>query len=632
MDHMKKNHEVLLTYLQKQSTPVPSTQLAEVLHVSSRSIKNYIQEINAMMPNRIRSSKQGYMLSKQAAALPQIDSIPQTYAERSSYIIKEFFVKQVTSLDIYDLCDALYLSYSSIKALLQKMNQDHQVDHIRFQCKNDEVFVSGSERDKRKFLTSILYKEAKGNVVDLMLLKQMFPMIDVEYINQVLHTRFKEENCYINDFGYMNLNLHFTVMLHSMLTSPDTHPFDPNQLELQTASLVDQITNEIQSHFQLGFQESELEEIRAMINMNIHMCQINSNEDLIQSVGNDTYELTKELIFSLNRQYHLDLQEQTLLLPLSLHIKNLKERWMHHTSLHNPLLDTLQESCPLLFDCALYAANFLYEHCHMRISNDEIAYIAMHIGADIERLDEDHHKLRCVLLCPDYQKNRSRIYNYLLIHFDSQIQIVQCVSFLHEVQDSSYDVLFTTIPVEDEAHMIITIPLFPANKDLAMIFHSLESVFEVRKRKILWQEFDHFFSPTLFYYDDQGKQDKYDILTLLCDRCWQEGHVSTTFYQDVIQRDEAASTAFGRIAIPHSMKMDAFHTKVALALSPSGIAWNERSVNVVLLVAINQKDSYLFKELYEALISFFNQDHIMELIKNIDTFEGFKEIIYRFSI
>lgn len=624
---MKKNHELVIACLQKQAAPISSTQLAKLLHVSSRTIKNYMQEINASHPGYILSSKQGYLLSKQIPAISKDCFVPQTYSERASYIIKEFFVHQVESIDIYTLCDELYLSYSSIKALLQKMNQEYKGNEIHFVCKNDIVYVMGTQRNKRRFLTSILYKEAKGNLIDLSVLKQMFEAIDVEYIDALLHERFKQANCYINDFGYMNLNLHITVMLHSILTKQE-HVTEKVSL---TSSIEDQIIDALQQHFHMHLQKAEAEEMRTMIRMNIHMCQINNEEDLIESIGEDIYQLTKDLIHALNKQYHLDLHEQTLLLPLSLHLKNLMERLAHHTSLHNPLLDTLQSSCPLLFDCALYAADFLYQRCHKEVNKDEIAYIAMHIGADIERIDADVHKLKCILLCPDYQETRSRIYNYLLIHFDAQIQILQCVSFLHEIQEEEYDVLFSTVPVELSAHTLIAIPPFPSTKDLAHIFHSLESVLELRKRRILWQEFDHFFSSDLFYYDDTHSMEKTDILKLLCEKCWKQGHVSASFYQDVCNRDKAASTAFGRIAIPHSMKMDALHTKVALALSPQGILWDTQVVNVVLLIAINEKDSHLFKELYEALISFFQEDSIMSLLKDITSFQGFKDILSRFN-
>jgi len=393
---MKKNHELLLNVLRKQNKPISSTKLAELLSVSSRSVKNYVNEINAEHPNTILACKQGYTFNSQAAFTAGKDLVPQTYAERSSYIIKEFFVHHRTQLDLYELCDILYLSYSSIKSLLQKMNKEYEPNKIRFQCRNDLLYVTGSERDKRRFLTSIIYKEATGNLVDISVLKEMFPAIDVMYINELLHTCFKKENCYINDFGYMNLNLHITVMLNSILNQPKTVSLSADKkLENPLAAT---IIHQLQQHFHVVFQNNEIEEMASMIMMNIHMCQINSPKEIQKSVGDAVYQLSKELIAALNQQYHLRIQEQTLLLPLALHLKNLLARVNQNTTLHNPLLDTIQSACPILFDCALYAADFLYQHCHIQISKDEVAYLAMHIGADVERQDQDVHKLKCVLL------------------------------------------------------------------------------------------------------------------------------------------------------------------------------------------------------------------------------------------
>lgn len=629
---MKKNHELLLACLKHQSAPISSSALGELLHVSSRSIKNYVVEINAQIPDYILSSKQGYYLNPQAQIITKVEDVPQTYGERASYIIKEFFVYQKERLDIYEVCDMLYLSYSSVKSLLQKMNKEYEGNKIRFQCKNDEIYVSGSERDKRRFLTSIVYKEATGHLVDIAVLKQMFPAIDVTYINHLLHTCFKEDNCYINDFGYMNLNLHITVMLNSILNHPKsnipTHHMDEIKVKDRVAF---KIIEALQDHFQVSFEASEVEEMAAMISMNIHMCQINSQADIIDSVGSDIYHITRDLIHSLNTHYHLHIQEKTLLLPLSLHIKNLIERIKHHTSLHNPLLDTIQHSCPILFDCALYAADFLYQHFHIEISNDEIAYIAMHIGSDIERQDEDIHKLKCVLLCPDYQKNCSHIYNFLLIHFDSQINIVQCVSFAHEITEINYDILFTTIPVQMEDVTIIQLSPFTSSIDIRDVFNELEEVIAKRKLAVLHEEFNQFFSADLFYDVQEEACSKLDIISALHNKLLQHGHVTADFFHDVVKRDEAASTAFGKIAIPHSMKMNAIHTKVALAISHDGILWDEHLVHVVLLIAINEKDSYIFKELYEALITFFTQDNIMNLLRDIHSFEAFKDIILRFT-
>ncbi|MFQ7536008.1 MAG: PTS sugar transporter subunit IIA [Clostridium sp.] len=39
------------------------------------------------------------------------------------------------------------------------------------------------------------------------------------------------------------------------------------------------------------------------------------------------------------------------------------------------------------------------------------------------------------------------------------------------------------------------------------------------------------------------------------------------------RRENAATTAFGGIAIPHAVEMDAMKTSIAVAISKNGIQW-----------------------------------------------------------
>lgn len=59
-----------------------------------------------------------------------------------------------------------------------------------------------------------------------------------------------------------------------------------------------------------------------------------------------------------------------------------------------------------------------------------------------------------------------------------------------------------------------------------------------------------------------------------------------------------------------------------------GILWGNRKVHVVLLAAINDVDRRLFTDIYEALISLFDQDDIYQEIRNVKTFEEFRSFIY----
>lgn len=627
---MKKKHEALLKVLSDAAQPISSRQLANQLQVTSRSIKNYVTELNELFPNLIFSNAKGYTLCRTAQLKTVLNHIPQTFQERSSYIIRQFFINHERSIDIYKLCDELYISYSSVKLLLNRMNQEYQQANISFRCRNDEIYVEGNERDKRKFVTNVIYQESNGRFVDLSVLKDIFFYLDIDYLHTLLQTSFKSFNYYINDFGYINLSLHLTIILDRILNGNtlDHSQMDRNYEYHEVCNL---IITQLEQHFQIHFSPNERHEINELIDTNLCLCLANNQQELKDIVGAEIYNITHSLIDSINRQYDLSLNQDTLLFPLALHFKNLFARYENNTYLKNPLLDTIQNSCPMLFDCAIFISNYLENEYHIQITNDEIAYLAMHIGAEVERQNKEHKKLKCILLCPDYHNNRSELYHHLLIHFDSQITITATYSYEDEIPPTPFDILFTTIQPKQAYQHVVVIPPLKSAVDLKTVFNRIQEILDRKKLQTLSQHCGKFFHEDLFYRHQSIEESKDEVIFQLYKKLKAMDFVRPSFFDDVMKREAAASTSFGQVAIPHSMKMDAKHTAIALALSSAGIPWNHHLVHVVLLVAINEAESHLFRELYEGLILLFSQDDVLDQIQACTSFEAFMQVLQTYT-
>ena len=556
---------------------------------------------------------------------PSVNGIPQTFEERSSYLIRRFFIQHAETIDIYELCDELYLSYSSIKLLLGRMNKKYEAMHCRFACRSDAVYVEGSERDKRRFLTSIVHEESNGRFIDLQLLKEIFPDVDVDRLHAILHTTFERFGYYINDFAYTNLSLHLIIILNRISNGNVLIAHATASHTLHEVSIA--VIEQLQACFQLTINASERDAIDELIMMNLCLCQAKNEHELIPIVGKESCQIALSVISALNRQYHLNLNQSALLLPLALHFKNLFSRFENNTSLKNPLLDTIRTSCPILFDCAVFVADYLEKEYHVSITEDEIAYIAMHIGADIERQKQDDAKLQCVLLCPNYQNLQSELCNALLIHFDAQICIIACCSYEEELAELDYDLLFTTIEPINTYEEVIKIAPFASGLDLTMIFTRIQELLDHRRLQILSRQFPHFFSPVLFLYADDAPQSQEEVLRSLSERLHAQGAVPPSFLRDVLKREKAASTAFGDVAVPHSLHMDAKQTAVAVLIAPKGVKWEGQLVHVVLLIAINEQDSHLFQKLYEALILLFSQPHFLKRLRDCRSFADFSALV-----
>lgn len=122
---MKPKLIKLIRILSDYTDFVTAATLAGAMDVSSRSIKSYIQEINSSYPDAIESSREGYRIRKTIAQTILSETgthIPQSSQERIVYIINSL-IKSDVPVNAYDLCDEMFISYSTIKNELKTVKR-----------------------------------------------------------------------------------------------------------------------------------------------------------------------------------------------------------------------------------------------------------------------------------------------------------------------------------------------------------------------------------------------------------------------------------------------------------------------------------------------------------------------------
>ncbi len=78
--------------------------------------------------------------------------------------------------------------------------------------------------------------------------------------------------------------------------------------------------------------------------------------------------------------YRVDLVDETFVLRLALHVQNLLRRAEESALTRNPLTRSLKTTYPMIFEVAVSIASGLHDRLGTPIHDDEIAYIAMHVG------------------------------------------------------------------------------------------------------------------------------------------------------------------------------------------------------------------------------------------------------------
>lgn len=266
---MKPKMIKLIRILSDYTEFVTASSLAANMDVSTRSIKSYIQEINSFYPDAIESSREGYRIDKQAARRILEESgthIPQSSQERIVYIINSL-IKSDTSVNTYDLCDEMYVSYSTIKNDLQAVKSRLRKYDLQLNNNHDNLTVSGLEKNKRRLLSSILYDESNVNFVNLETIQNIFPEIEIELIKDSLLEIFDRFHYFVNDYSLINLVLHITIAIDRIrnrnVNTEDIHDMPP--ISSHEYELARNIARKIEEDFQIEYNQAEVYELALLL-------------------------------------------------------------------------------------------------------------------------------------------------------------------------------------------------------------------------------------------------------------------------------------------------------------------------------------------------------------------------------
>lgn len=95
-----------------------------------------------------------------------------------------------------------------------------------------------------------------------------------------------------------------------------------------------------------------------------------------------TYLLFVRILEYLKDEFDLDdlMEDETFCYKFVGHLKNLLMRLRSGYSAKNMLTESIRESCPLTFECAIGIADIIEQEYGLQMDMSETAYLALHIG------------------------------------------------------------------------------------------------------------------------------------------------------------------------------------------------------------------------------------------------------------
>lgn len=405
---MKKQHNELIKILAEDKEWQTARTLAMKLNVSERSVKNYIAEINQLLHDPIESSKRGYrMQMEDIKAFVRQDeaAIPQSPGERQVYLMEWIITGAIREeeIDLFDVSEKLCVSLETTKKDLAVVKKSFETYRLELQTHGSAVGIYGTERKKRKAFRELIYQLFRENELEMSSIQKMIPQIDIVHLRGILMDESEKNSCYLNEYALMDILLDIAISMariqnHCVLEDKNevTAEYREDRYRLFTS-----ILERIESDYAIHLDEIEENELKLMIMSLIRRRRpAEQTENPKEFLDERTYLLFVRILEYLKDEFDLDelMEDEIFCYKFAGHLKNLLMRLRSGYSAKNMLTESIRESCPLTFECAIGIADIIEQEYGLQMDMSETAYLALHIGDRLESRLEEKEKISCLVI------------------------------------------------------------------------------------------------------------------------------------------------------------------------------------------------------------------------------------------
>lgn len=604
----KQKQDQMIQLLLEQNRRLNATQLANQLSISVRTVHNYVNAVNREYPGAIVSTTAGYQIDPQLARkalLQETSQIPQTAEDRCNYILNRL-AQSAGSLDLYDLCDEIFISATTFQGLLGRMRRLAREHDLSLTVAGSSISLNGSERNKRRLISSLLYQESAFAFTNIDALQAAFPSIDIELIRSDVLELLNEYHYFINDYSLLNLLLHVAIAIDRLKNGyvNGEAQLRPEVLADHEWELAAQVTQRLERRFNVKFPEAEVYELALLLISRASALDYQSitPENISNYIGRECTDLVKLLIQTVKNFYDIDLNEPEFFIRFALHIHNLLIRVSNSSPVKNPLAEEIRQTCPMIYDVSVQLSGIIVEKTGIAINEDEIAYIALHLGGALETQKELSSRVPAVLYCPSYYNMDSSLADRLSRRLGGKILLTNVFTQESELENvTPHTLAICTM----RPHRIWDLPLvlispFLTNTDCVAINRKVEEINDIRRKEEFRRMLTTLTSPDLFECGD-GFPSKEEAIHHLCQTFQRLGYTDDTFEEEILTREALSTTVFGQVAIPHTLKMRSKRTGMAIYISRTPIPWDTSAVNLIIMLSFNANERKVFYDIFEPL-------------------------------
>ena len=621
----KDNISSLITTLSMHNEWYAGNELASYLHMTQRTIRNYVREINEGTEDPlILSCKKGYKLnrnSKNPLFFLKSQNDLDTPEKRQAFILRELSFRDTVSfsepLSVEGLAERLMVSYRTIEVDLEAIRTYLKEFSLSLHLKNDHLSISGSETNKRRLIADSIIKRLKDDILTNRSLAAICPTVDIEDLSVSLRSFISHHDMYIDNHRIKSLLLHIVVQILRIENTHLTRTEDiqiPNIQKRKEYLIAQEIGDYFYRKNTVCFSWGELNYLALLI-----ICTCNDTK--AQFFQNDpVYQMVEESVSHLKNHTGIDYSKEYFIHVLTDFFYRLEISCHYGIEVINPLISSIRNSSPIVQDYAAWIMSKFSKELNISVSKEKLTYLTMLLIAYQEKYGTKQPLIRCCLISPEYYMMNESLIRKIKSRFHEQIRLDNVLSNYESMPDS--DLYLSVSPSKNRKHIVNISPLLNSD-DCKAIQNEIEQI-EKERRCRNFELFLRSYSKEEFFEKNTDIQNREQIISYISKRLCESSCVSSSFQNSVLIREKADSTSFfNLIAVPHASAECVYHNSIYIILNEKPISWGDRKINLVVLAAMERELNDDFEVFYETLVNLFRDRKIIKRLLEASDYTAF---------
>lgn len=629
MDHRQRQ---LLDILDRNAW-VTSTAVARELGCSVRTVKTCVSRLNASYPGIIETGRRGLHIGRRDARMQALNedrnAAPQNAAERRSLMLRHLLMRH-TSENLEDLAGYLCISSTTLEHELANLRLELSEYGLTLHMRAGYVMIAGDDRDQKRLIAKILSDETQGFFNQVEVVGSYFPDLDLVGLRCDIDETLNDldgRRLYLNDYTLSNLILHMAITAERSRNgfTEQGEPLRSVEIPEEVTRFVDALCSRAEPRLGVRYSKADRYSFEVILFTRTEGKAVEGAEGMLEP---QVVALVSLLMKRVEDAFALRLEGDDFFLRFGLHVGNLLKRMVSGIDLRNPQAQGIKTDYPFVYDVAVFMADIIADEYGMLPSEDEIAYLALHVGCAIEERRAEEAKVRAVLVCPAYADSDVLLAERISRTFNESLLLLGVANRFAELSSwPEADLIITTVtltrPLEIPA---LQVSAFLGERDIQALRSRIDTIARGHKRQQMETSLHLLFKKELFA-KGTGGESRNEVLRTMGTRLIELGFAPEGYVEGLFAREHMSSSAILDVAMPHPIGMDSLCTTVSVGLYPKGIDWAGQTVRIVLMIAVAPADKTLFRSIFDLVTDVLLVPGTTDAVASARSFDEFLQVL-----